>query len=129
MGQHPLLVGNILGINLHLVFLGTFVVFRSRTALHLIDGITASCLTENIHCTITALEGKRGLTDVLRTIAETLLRLVEHRFQVECAISLERGNLNIVAKEVHGKVAHLVASLEAGSHLWIFYGQFRMVHA
>ena len=128
MSQHPHLVGNILGINLHLVFLGTFIVFRSRTALHFIDGITASCLTENIHGTITALEGKRRLTDILRTIAETLLRLVEHRFQVECAISLERGDLNIVAKEVHGKVAHLVASLETGGHLWVFYCQFRMIH-
>ena len=66
--------------------------------------------------------------DILRTIAETLLRLVEHRLQVECSVRLERSDLYIVAKEMHGEVAHLVTRLETSVHLRIVHSQFWMIY-
>ena len=78
MCEHPLLVGYILCIDLHLIFLGTFFIIRSRTALDLIDGITVRRFLEYIDSTIAALESKRGLTNILSTILQALLRLGEH---------------------------------------------------
>ena len=103
VGKHPFLEGHVLGVHL---FVG------GGAAFHLVDGVAASGLAEDIDGAEAALVGEGGLADVVGAVGDALLGALEHGLHIEVAGRGVGRHFGEGTEQSHGEVAHLVAGGE-----------------